>query len=88
MKTKIWRSFSEVKGAGFFIWEVNECDGVTEEDVKRFPHMYLPTLDGGYILQPYCYHVWAEDKLSDLFWNNSDHKYFEVVPIVDGPVLF
>lgn len=86
-RTKVWHSFNEVKGAGFFIWSVYECDGVESEDVKKFPTHYLETLDGTYILHPICDHFWLEDTAASVFYERGD-RYTEIVPVGDGPVPF
>lgn len=87
-KTKVWRYFFEVKGVGFFVWEINECDDdFTEEDLGRYPNMYMKTADGGFILNPTCDFFWSEKKAFDYLYYNPYDEYTDLI-LINDPIPF
>jgi hypothetical protein len=80
MRTKIWRNYFQNSTLGHFVWLVHETDSVSTYELENDPEGYLPTLDGGYILSPWCVQYWKEENAGNLYWENAD-RYTEVILI-------
>jgi hypothetical protein len=80
-RTKVWRTMYHIPSAGYFVWDVNECEGVTENELKKYPGAYLPTADNGFIIAPYCHHFWTEAKAVTFLHSNDYPELCEYIII-------
>lgn len=82
MKPKVWRTMFSLPNAGYFVWEVMECDpGITEEHTIKYPNTFMLLREGTYITVPNCVHFWNEKDATDYTYASDFPEFLETIVI-------